>query len=590
MEVEHLDDRLVVHAKTYRMEVSRAQPMARLYTDASPRPMPLMLLTAVDSDRGLDGTLAVGEPAVEAGDGQATISIAVESTAWTAKTHRVLCREDEIELAAEVVGDGVVGEVRLLGGRYTGNPRWGGGVFYSSLPVRTLFSPSPDDPRRILASAAEPATIGVIGSSQPGRGHWFFTPAPFVLAGSEAEITDPDDPAGAPWTVLELRARLAEATFTELRYAPFLGGFSLLLGYDGQSATGGAFRTPPLVIRPGVANPYAAVADHAARLRSEGLAPTVARSAADWWTRPIFCGWGEQNRAAMHEGVHPTVLARQDRYDAWLALLAGRDIRPGTITIDDKWQRTYGRNEADEERWPDLRGWIADRHADGQRVLLWFKAWDPEGLPPEACITDRLNHRVAVDPESAAYQAILRESLTGLLSADGLDADGLKVDFTAQTPSGPGLAHAGSAWGVALLHRLLELVYRYAKEAKPDALIVTHTPSPLFADVTDMVRLNDLMRLDDPEPFVHAVPQMRHRARIAAAVDPGWLIDTDDWCMPSRGEWRAYLEVKPDLGVPALYYATGIDHSDEAFSDDVYAAIRDAWGRWEAHRVQEDLR
>jgi hypothetical protein len=587
MNVEHLDDRVVIHAHAYRLEVNRAQPMARLFTPGASRPMPLMLLTSVDSDRGYDGTLAVGEPDVEHADGAVTITIAVESTAWTAKRHRIVCRDAEIELTAQVVGDGQIGEVRLFGGRYTGNPRWGGGMFYSSLPLRTMFDPSPDDPRRVLAPAAEPASIGVIGSSQPGRGHWFFTPAPFLFAGTEAEITDPDDPSGAPWTVLELRAGIDQATFTELRHAPFLGGFSLLLGYDGETATGGTFRTPPVVIRPGIADPYAAVADHAARLRAEGLAPTVERTRPGWWTRPIFCGWGEQNRAASGEGLHPTTLSRRDRYDAWLGILARHGIRPGTITIDDKWQRTYGRNEPDDERWPDLRGWIADRHADDQRVLLWFKAWDPEGLPPEACITDRLNHRVAVDPESPAYQAILRESLTALLSPGGLDADGLKVDFTAQTPSGPGLDHAGPGWGVALLHRLLGLVYRYAKDAKPDALIVTHTPNPLFADVTDMIRLNDLMRLDDPDPFVHAVPQMRHRARIAAAVEPGWLIDTDDWCMPSRAEWRAYLEVKPDLGVPALYYATGIDHSDEAFTDDDYAAICAAWARWEARPVQE---
>ncbi len=588
MEVEPLDDRLVVHARAYRLEVERAQPMARLFTGSAARPMPLMLLTAIDSDRGFDGTLAVGEPNVEEADGVITVTVRVQSTAWTAKVHRLVLREEEIELTADVVGDGQIGEVRMFGGRYTGNPRWGGGVFYSSLPVRTVFVPSPDDPRRLLAPAAEPATIGVIGSSQPGRGHWFFTPAPFLLAGTEAEITDPDDPAGAPWTVLELRAGIAEATFTELRYAPFLGGFSLLLGYDGQTATGGAFRTPALVVRPGITNPYVAVADHAVQLRAAGLAPTVRRSNPNWWSRPMFCGWGEQNRAASHDRLHPTTLSRRDRYDEWLGVLKDHGIRPGTITIDDKWQRAYGRNEPDHERWPDLRGWIADRHADDQRVLLWFKAWDPEGLPPEACITDRLNHRVAVDPESAAYQAILRESLAALLSPHGLDADGLKVDFTAQTPSGPGLEHAGNAWGVALLHRLLELVYEYAKQAKPDALVVTHTPSPLFADVTDMIRLNDLMRLDDPEPFVHAVPQMRHRARIAAAVDPGWLIDTDDWCMPSRAEWRSYLEVKPELGVPALYYATGIDHSDEAFADDDYTAIREAWARWEALTVQED--
>jgi hypothetical protein len=349
----------------------------------------------------------------------------------------------------------------------------------------------------------------------------------------------------------------------------------------------GSFTTPELVIRTGLADPYTALADHADRLRHGGLAPTVRRKAAEWWTRPIFCGWGEQFRQARRTGTHATTWSRQAEYDRWLALLAERDIVPGTITIDDKWQTNYGRNEVDSERWPDLASWISNRHAADQRVLLWLKAWDPEGLPATACITDRLGHRLAADPESAAYAEILRDALHRMLSPGGLDADGLKVDFTAQGPSGPGLFHAGTAWGASLLHRLLALVYRFAKEAKPDALVVTHTPSPLFADVTDMIRLNDLLRLSDPEPFAAALPQMRHRARIARAVDDRWLIDTDDWCMPSKAEWRAYLAHKPELGVPALYYATGIDHSDEPFDADDYAAIRETWQRWEARRLRE---
>ncbi|MDQ2689641.1 MAG: hypothetical protein M3Y29_05145, partial [Chloroflexota bacterium] len=377
----------------------------------------------------------------------------------------------------------------------------------------------------------------------------------------------------------------AAATFSELRYAPFLGGFSLELAYEGETEVNGSFTTPPLVVRHGVGDPYGAVAAHAERLRAAGLAPRVARSPRDWWTRPIFCGWGEQCRQAKLDGSHPTAHSRRERYDAWLATLASHGVVPGTVVIDDKWQTTYGRNEPDADRWPDLRGWIAGRHGSDQHVLLWFKAWDPEGLPPEACVTDALGHPVAADPTSPAYERILRDSLHAMLGPEGLDADGLKVDFTAQTPAGPGLRRVGDAWGVALLHRLLSLVYRFAKEAKPDALVVTHTASPLFADVADMIRLNDLLRLDDPEPFAPAVPQMRHRARIAAAVDPGLLIDTDDWCMPSKAEWRAYLEIKHELGVPALYYATGIDHSGEAFDEADYAAIREAWSRWEARRV-----
>ena len=581
-------DTIVIETDAYRLEVSRQQPMARLHPAGEVHPMRLMLLAALDSDRGLDGTLAVGPPTAEERDGTCVVTLETRSTIWDSKQVRLRCTDAEVAFEVTVSGAGRLAQARLFGGWYSGNPRWGGGMFHSQWPARSLFDPSPDDPKRIVQPASEPASIGVVGGSLPGRGHWFFTPAPLLLAGTASETSGADD--AGPWTTLELRCDVAAATFTEVRYAAFLGGFSLELAYDGETPVDGSFSTPPLVITAGVDDPYAALARHGDVLRASGLAPIPPRTRRpEWWTRPIFCGWGEQCRQAKLSGVHPTGLSRRQHYDDWLATLASHGVVPGTVVIDDKWQSTYGRNEPDPERWPDLRGWIDDRHAADQRVLLWFKAWDPEGLPLDACVTDALGQPVAADPTSPAYQAILRASLRSMLGPDGLAADGLKVDFTAQTPAGPGLRRSGAEWGLALLHRLLELVYRFAKEANPDALIVTHTASPLFADVTDMIRLNDLLRLDDPDPFAPAVPQMRHRARVAAAVEPGLLIDTDDWCMPSKAEWRAYLAVKPDLGVPALYYATGIDHSGEAFDDDDYAAIRDAWARWDARREAQPV-
>ncbi|HJP71410.1 MAG TPA: hypothetical protein VJ975_06800 [Candidatus Limnocylindria bacterium] len=590
MQVREEPDAVVVEADAYRLEVWTQQPMARLYPAGGGDPMRLMLLAALDTDRGADGTARVASPTIERGDGEVVISMDTTSTIWDSKLVRLRCTETDLAFDVTVAGVGRLAQVRLLGGWYSGNPRWGGGIFHSQWPARTLFDPSPDDPKRIVQPASETASIGVVGGSLPGRGHWFFTPAPLLFAGTPSATADPD--GAAPWTTLELRCDVEAATFSEARYAAFLGGFSVELAYEGETVADGTFSTPPLVITPDVADPYAALARHGEVLRATGLAPLTDRRTPEWWTRPIFCGWGEQCRQAKLSGAHPTNLSRRERYDEWLGILRAYGVVPGTIVIDDKWQSTYGRNEPDAERWPDLRGWIADRHADGQRVLLWFKAWDPEGLPPDACVTDALGQPVAADPASAAYEAILRDSLRAMLGADGLAADGLKVDFTAQTPSGPGLHRSGSEWGLALLHRLLALVYRFAKEANPEALVVTHTASPLFADVTDMIRLNDLLRLDDPDPFAPAVPQMRHRARVAASVEPGMLIDTDDWCMPSKAEWRSYLSVKPELGVPALYYATGIDHSGEAFDHLDYEAIRDAWARWasraEAQRVQDD--
>jgi hypothetical protein len=95
-----------------------------------------------------------------------------------------------------------------------------------------------------------------------------------------------------------------------------------------------------------------------------------------------------------------------------------------------------------------------------------------------------------------------------------------------------------------------------------------------------MVRLNDMLRLDDPGPLpVSAVvPQMRYRALVAKASLPDVLIDTDDWCIPDKRTWREYLELKSELGVQSLYYATHLDLTGEALDEDDYAALRRAWG------------
>ncbi|HEY3409683.1 MAG TPA: hypothetical protein VGK53_16055, partial [Propionicimonas sp.] len=113
-------------------------------------------------------------------------------------------------------------------------------------------------------------------------------------------------------------------------------------------------------------------------------------------------------------------------------------------------------------------------------------------------------------------------------------------------------------WGIELLHRTMSLVYRGAKAAKAEAMIVAHTANPYFADVLDVLRLNDL---DGDCEDVLGV--MRNRAALARICSPQWLIDTDDDLMVDRARWLAYAELQPQLGIPDTYYATGIAQSME---------------------------
>jgi hypothetical protein len=568
----------------YRLAVRDDGPVAWL-RDTDGRPWAeLRLLASVDRVGQPDETLGLHGPEVTTTAGGTRLTWTLESSAWTAKRLVVDATAAGLAVHVEVDGDGPLGEVRLLGGRAV-MPASGGGLLHSGAWFETLFCPSPTHPLRIIKPASESAVIGVVSGSEPGRGNWFFTPAPLVVAASREAIVDSTVIPAGPWLWFGLGAGIADATMPAFCWDAIDRGFSFRLDYEGKTAVGGTWRSPSIVIGESP-DPYAAIAAHGAWLRDAGLVPTPHRSTAappDWWRQPIFCGWGAQCRLALDAGLGfrgAPGFATQAAYDGFLDHLAGHGIVPGTIVIDDKWQAGYGTCLPDDTKWPDLRGWIARRRDGGQRILLWWKAWDAEGLPAEWCVRSATGAPLGLDPTHPDGREAIRAAVRTMLAPDALDADGLKIDFTARTPSGTATRHHGRAWGIALLHELLAVVAEEAKRVKPDALLVGHTPNPLFADVVDMIRLNDTLRLDDPEPRVDVLPQMRHRAAVSRAALPDHLVDTDDWCAPDLATWRRFLDSKPELGVPALYYATGVDLSGEDFGEDDYAAVRRVWAAY----------
>ncbi|HEY3522357.1 MAG TPA: hypothetical protein VGK63_01525, partial [Candidatus Limnocylindrales bacterium] len=550
---------------------------------------------AVDTVDGLDATVRIGEPRVDRRDRDILIELPVESRAWRSKRAIVRCADDEVGLSVAVARDGRarLSDVRLLGGWYPTDRRWPAAWYRSRIEARSLVPAAPADPSRIALDPNEGVRFGVSGGGQPGRGSWFLTPPPFVLAFSPLAADARDRIPEGPWTSVAVRSALAGATFSELAYEPVDGGFHLRLAYDGMTDVVGEWRSPEVVVGFAAANPYAAIARETERLRASGLArASSVQHAPAWWRQPIFCGWGAQSALARAAGRPAAAGLRSSRadYDQFLETLEGHAIVPGTIVIDDRWQSRYGLADPDPDRWPDLAGWIAERHERAQRVLLWWKAWDADGVPAEWCIRTSDDRPVAADPSHPDYRRFLAAEIGRVVGPppEGLGADGLKLDFTAQTPSAPGLVHHGPEWGVGLLHRLLATIHDAAKATRPDAMVVAHAPNPLFADVADAVRLNDLLRLDDPEPLVPIVAQARHRAAIARAACPELLIETDDWAMPSLAEWRAYLAVKPELGIPSLYYADRVDPSGEALEDADYEAVAATWRTWRARQGLPD--
>ncbi len=592
----------------YHLVVRKDRPTAWLADENDTAWTTLSLLASVHRIDAADETLEVMPPRAVVSDGVVAFTFPAWTAAWEQKQVVLEAREDAVHLRAEVIGVGTLEKVTLAGGDRV-DQHGGCGRFRSSIRFGSLFTPAPTEPIQVVRPASSSAVLGIVGDAAPGRLHSIFSPPPLTFAVSRAPSPGnteaaPSGPAATtipdgPWLGISVVADVKAAGFTQVAYDPLDGGWNLTLDYDGHTRVTGEWVSPTVRLKP-VLSPWAAIVD----LRQQVLptpAPTRPPVSA-WWLEPIFCGWGSQcaRVAAVTPPPEPGIadgpaaelvraLSRQGVYDEWLTRLAKHDIVPGTIVIDDKWQAAYGLCSIDEDKWPDLKGWIAARHAAGQRVLLWFKAWDPEGLPANECVLDSRGRPVAADPSSEAYLKRLARTVRHLVSPDGVDADGFKVDFTQRGPSGRSLISAGDhcrgdgVWGMAALHRLLATLRDATKSGKADALVVTHAVDPRFRDVTDMIRLNDVLKRDPSGVPVPVVAQLRFRSDVVAAAMPGVPVDTDQWPMPDKQQWLSYVAEQPRHGVPALYYVDALDRSGEELDA---VDLQQVAHTWETYRKQ----
>jgi hypothetical protein len=555
-------------ADAYTLSFAADRPFAYLDDQFGTRLAELFVLSGVTPAGGGDDTLSIGAWQVQESSGEVVFSLTARSSAWQEKVIRFRCQPSRLIYELEVEGSQRVGEVTYFGGYYSGHVRWGSGFFWSGQRFQQAFNPEPNTDEINHFPPGEGSTIDLMGVPLPAKGDWFFTPPPFCY-GFQV-------PQG--WMGMGVQAAPGRNHYTEYRYHAQRGSFYLSLALEGHTVVDGRYQLPAIIFDFGV-DEYAVLAAYVLSLHAAGSLPQprLARQ-PEWWHEPIFCGWGVQCYHAAVVGGRAPDFARQPLYEDFLETLEKQQVCPGIVVLDDKWQATYGDNAVDETKWPDLHGFIDRQHAAGRKVLLWLKAWDPEGVPAGECITNGAGLPLAVDPNNIAFEKRLRESIRRMLSADGYDADGFKIDFTARIPSGPALRTAGNAWGLELMKRYLGQIYTEAKLVKPDALVMTHTPNPYLADVLDMIRLNDINMHKDVSQA------MRHRARVAAIACPAAVIDTDNWPITNKADWRTYTTLQPELGVPSLYYASHIDSTKEPLTEDDYALLRTAWARYRAAR------
>ena len=554
---------LEVATETYTLACAKDRPYVRLHTADGSLLASLFVPGSVHTLHGQDDTTALGAWRLEKNGDEQVLSIDAQSSVWIKKTHRFRCSPTRFRFETEVTGAGRLTDVHYFGGYYSAQPRWGSGFFWSGHHFKRGFNPEPtiDEDYHFAPSAG--SLIDPTGVPIHGKAGWFFTPPPYCFAFQYENA----------WLGVGVEAPAGENRYTDFHYRGQRSGFHLSLAFEGYTEVDGTYKLPALGFD-FAEDAYEALGAHVAALRARRFVPVAKKEKPAWWYEPIFCGWGSQCHLAAQAGGHAPDFSRQAHYEAFLETLSRHDLSPGTVVLDDKWQLMYGENRVDEDKWPDLKGFIARQHAAGRKVLLWLKAWDPEGVPPEECVTNAVGLKVAVDPTNPAFEQRFRASIRTMLS--DYDADGFKLDFTARIPSGPGLSKSGDAWGLELMRLYLNTLYDETKKTKPDALVMTHTPHPYLGDVLDMIRLNDINTGRD------IGPAMRHRARVAALALPDALIDTDNWPMTHLAAWREYTELQPELGIPSLYFASHIDKTGEALSESDYALVREVWRRHRA--------
>jgi len=430
------------------------------------------------------------------------------------------------------------------------------------------FAPNPNHANQFEFNIAMPQIMGFnVGRDassaedfRPERMTGIFAPPPLFLA-FHLDKT---------WTGIGIGTKLGDYQFPALEYSGSrYAGASFYVDYMGYRSADNGFASPVLNITMGY-SPLDVLQSYTSWLTANGFATKSVTQDILWRHLPIFCGWAEQTVESVPRGGKPNKESTQANYESWLSTVETRDLPIGTIVIDDKWQRGYGNFEVDRQKWPDLKGFISAQHAKGRHVLLWVPVADPDGLPDSLCVTYQ-GKCVLADVGKPEYEAWLRPRIRHLVQ--DLGVDGFKEDWV-NAPAVPRLPLTGPATGIEFVRRFQSLLYSETHKWKPDAMVETQTTNALFRESSDVIRLNDIWYASRNVPEM-----MRLRARIA--VITGWpLVDTDNASSTNLTEWWSYMQAQPSIGIPALYFVTRTEATQESRSDADWRYLASLWRQY----------
>lgn len=526
------------------------------------------VVSSLDSDKDRERLSEIEYSLLKASNGNWELTATATSSLWTGRRFLWRFLPDHIEFQQFANGRGKIGRNYFLSSGVSN--RWDNGTTGNHLWDTTIyadryFSPSPNHANQFEFNIAMPQILGFSSGRQPDSEEDFrperitgiFAPPPLFLAFH----------LNNAWVGVGIGARPGEYRFPALEYTGSrYAGASFFVDYMGYQDLDGEFASPALEIN-FAQSPFDALAGYTAWLDQSGFSTRSGGGDVMWHHLPIFCGWAEQTVESVPNGVAPNTMATQGNYEKWISILEQRGLPVGTIVVDDKWQQGYGNFEIDQKEWPDMKAFVAAQHARGRHVLLWVPVAHTDGLPRDLCVTVQGKCLIA-DVGKPEYESYLRPRIHHLVEDIGID--GFKEDWVG-APAAPGLPLTGPATGIEFVRRFQWILWSEAHKSKPDAMIETQTPNALFRESSDLIRLNDIWYATRNVPDV-----LRTRARIAHIS--GWpLVDTDNASSTTLKNWWEYMQEQPSIGVPALYFITKTESTQESPTPEQWNSLAASW-------------
>jgi len=216
---------------------------------------------------------------------------------------------------------------------------------------------------------------------------------------------------------------------------------------------------------------------------------------------PQFCTWGAQ----VDRNKGGSKLDEAFLNEIYRELKAS-GMKAGMLSIDDKWESSYGRLEHSAERLPHFEQFLDQVRAEGHRIGLWaalMRCEKPEemGLTLDNMLKRQDGKPYVIGSGPGKYylldftQPKVAKTLTAVARRfiRRYKPDLLKFDFGYEMPALGVAAPQNLHWaGEKLLWKGLDVVIGAMREENPDLVVMYYQLSPLFLEQIDLHSPDDL--------------------------------------------------------------------------------------------------